>query len=224
MDKKTDLVKVDDKWLAENARLGTEDITAADLPIPRLKLIQKTSDATLTDGTAPKMGTFFYSAMQDAMAQVECTLLSVKKARKIVFNSKNKPTSQLTDEDYEDVFMFIGIRDLDEQPFLFDVRGSALSAAKNFLATVIASKKPLLHFKVKLESRYIESQKGNYYVVVFRNLGEQTDTAHDTAMMALTTKYSGVKAEEEEEITKIEDLTETQAPEKPQADDGDLPF
>jgi len=202
-----ELVKADEKWLKENARLGMEDITAADLPIPQMILVQKADSKYMVNNVSVKPGLFYHTAKADAMDVVECKLLSVKKAKEVQYSARLKPAETLKADDYKDIFVFIGVRDVDEQPFLLKVRGASMNSARNFLATVLASKKPLLHFKVKLESKFIEGQMGPFYVLVFRTIGEETDSSKDVMFMNLATKYSGVTTEtDEEEITKVEDV------------------
>jgi hypothetical protein len=199
----TAITKVDDKWLKENAKVGLEEIAPADLPVPRLTLVQRTSQkAILRDGNMAKPGTFYYSATKEATEKFACAFLNVKITTNRKYSAKRDSTNP---EDFEKVWNFLGVREPDWKPFIFSCRGTSAAAARNFIGNVVASGYPMFSYKVKLESRYIESEKGNFYVIAFSDVGVRDEKDQLMTLKELADKYGVAKiveGDEEEEEAK----------------------
>lgn len=182
-----ELLKVDDAWLASNARVGTETILPEDLPIPRLIAVQKSPNKSiLRDGTMAAPGTFYYAATKESSPNFACSLLSV--------HLKEQPTFD-DPEEMEKVWNFIGAREGDWKPFLFSCRGAAAGAARSFVGNIVASGIPMFSFKTVLElsSREIKVEGKNvfYYQLVFTDLGMRTDDAEIAMLYNLAQKFGG---------------------------------
>ncbi|MFA5014004.1 MAG: hypothetical protein WC549_00490 [Actinomycetota bacterium] len=207
------LTTVSKEWLNEHADLGIETITSSDLPVPRLSLVQKTSTkCILRDGNNAKEGLFYYAGTKEQSETFPCALLSVKKEFKPSFTNK---------EQMEEVWTFIGATEKDWLPFIFSCRRTSLNGAKSFIANVKMSHVPMFSLKVVLESRYIQSQKGNFYIVAFTDIGYRESQEQLLLLSNLAKKYKayepmGGEDVLEEEIPPIEETEGNPS--------GDMPF
>jgi len=203
------LTKKEDKPLAtdNNLRVGLEGINAKDLPIPRLVLAQKSSTKTfLADGSLAKPGTFYLSSTQESLAKVDCTFVLARTREVVKFNSRKKMKENLTADDYEKAFSFLGVMEEDFKPFLFECRSSSAGAARAFLGIVMSqTDNKLQQYKISLESRFVEGEKGSWYVVAFKQAGIRPPGEELDNLIKIAQKYTGDKAplpeeEEEEEV------------------------
>ena len=213
--KDTGLAKVDEKWFRDTAKLGVETIETSDLPIPRLSLIQKTTDPkTLKDGTIAKVGKFYYTATREEADIFYCHLLVVRTYMATTYDTRGNSEA---DQIKEKVWEFFGVRATDLKPFILTCRGISAGGARNFVATVLASKKGMFTYNMALEAKNIESKMGNFYTIVFRDKGFMEDANKLMVLYELAEKYKdrmtsqGITEEEldTEEVIKNE-VKETQ--------------
>ena len=193
-----DLVPADEKYLQSMAGRGLETIPADILPIPRVNLVQASSkDTVLLDGKKAELGFFFNTGLQAAFETIDCAVLRVGTSRvrfeKGVLGSPPlcRSSNGILSEDGQKCaecefakwtalppecklcLDFLCIEDESQKPFLLSASGTSFKAARNALAAMIFSALPAFGHKVKLESKFIESKKGDFYVLVFRILGRR---------------------------------------------------
>lgn len=192
------VVAIDKNFFKENARVGLETVSSEDLPIPRLLLVQKTSTNTvLSDGNPAKQGYFYYSATREATETFSCAFLKGDLVEMPTFLDRNVT---------EKVWTFLGAREDDWKPFIFSCRSTSFAAAGNFVGSVLTRGIPMFALKVVLSSRYIESKKGNFYVVAFKDEGVRKETTQLLLLRDLAKKYGveqglkGTDIPEQEEV------------------------
>lgn len=191
------VTKIDKNWFKENARLGLETISSDDLPIPRLLLVQKTSTNTiLRDGNMAKPGSFYYSATKEATETFGCVFLKGELVDMPTFEDRNVS---------EKVWTFLGAREGDWKPFIFNCRSTSFAAAGNFVGSVLTRGVPMFSLKVILGSRYIESKKGNFFVVAFKDEGVRKDTEQLYLLRDLAKKYGAEQGLKETDVPEQEE-------------------
>lgn len=198
----------------EDSSLGLEDVRKDDLPIPTLRLVQKSSDeATLVDGSKADTGDFYFGSLSKSWKSPEVIFL---KAKKIQLHSKYKNVD-------EDRWAMLGVMpDLDYAPFMLFTPVTSNKSAASFIASVIASKRPIFSFKVKLESREIDGDKGKYYIISFKNFTPIDDEGEYKMLKDITLSF---------QTQLMEPLVDPVDPDKPEViteeekvADQDLPF
>jgi hypothetical protein len=221
----TSIMSVED-FYKENARVGTENVTQEDLPMPMLKLVQRTSDLELANGGRPAFGKFYYTANKQEYDTFPCYFLGFSKFEQVTFNTKG-----LSDDKkiYETVYRFTGVSADLRLPYQLVCRGAALNQAKNFLGNVVASKKPMFALPVIMEPKIIQGQMGPFAVMIFRVQPVETDMEKLGRLKAMTAKYVPDAIDPDEEITKLSE--EGTAFEKPaknanveEEESSDVPF
>jgi hypothetical protein len=199
-------------FFKENVRLGTEKVTEADLPMPLLKLVQRTSDLELPNGSRPAFGKFYYTATKQEFETFLCYFLGFSKFEQVTFNTKG-----LSDDKkiYETVYKFTGVSGDLRLPFQFVCRGGNVNQAKNFLGTVVGSKKPMFALPVIMNAKIIQGQMGAFAVAVFKVQPVEMDMEKLAKLKAMTIKYVPDSTDPDEEVTKLVEEAREPAVAKP---------
>lgn len=186
-----------------DALVGLEEVNKEDLPIPTLRLLQKSSDeVVLPDGSRAAPGQFFFPALNKAWNNPEVVFI---KAKKVEMVSKYQ-NNQMVDR-----WALLGvIPELDNTPFMLFTPVTSNMSAASFVQNVMVSKRPMFSFKVKLESRQIENKKGVFYIISFKNMHPISDLGEYEFLKTIATNFnSRVNLETKED------------PDNPS---GDIPF
>ena len=186
----------DEEYLQSMAGRGLESVPQDILPIPRVNLVQASSkDTVLLDGKKAPLGFFFNTGRQTASETIECAVLRVGTSRvrfekgvlgdPPLCRSRNGILSEDGQKCAECAYSkwtalppecklcldFLCIEDESQKPFLLSASGTSFKPARNALAAMIFSALPAFGHKVRLESKFISSKKGDFYILVFRILG-----------------------------------------------------
>ena len=169
---KTSLVKFDEEALRKDAKVGISNVDPLDIRPPTILLMQKSS--TLTDfididGKNPKTGDYFHNGKSAILQAFECYFLWASKSKYI---SKIKP-----EEGEKDQYRAIGVMADDSTPFGMTFRSSALYAMSGLFTATISKSRPMYSFRIKVETKKLQNEKGEWFVPVLRVIPEEADYA-----------------------------------------------
>jgi len=179
---------------------GLEDIDASDLIIPRLQIVQPTSQMGATAGT------IYNVATGEEFKELEIVFLAVHKSRVRwlinddgTVNLKEPPVCRSNDSrngqgnpggdcsvcpyamwngsskpECNLKYNFLGIVMETRQPFLMSVGGASFKQAKLLINKCVRTKKPLYNYIIKLVPELVIGGKGKYYIYILNTVREAT--------------------------------------------------
>lgn len=215
----SDLAKIDEQWLRENAKVGVEHVSQADLPTPLVQVVQGGSkNAFLKDGTRAPVGTIYYDGKQEAYPKFPCVFFSAKKDKVYATDGSGNLV---------DAWVLVGATEGDWKPFLFLCRSTHILHAGAFVGRVVTSGYPMFAKKVVLETKLISGDKGDFYIPVFRDDGIRDNKDELLMLRDLAKKYGDVNVVPEATIDsdsqKVRDFDNTPGA-AAQSKSDDVPF
>ena len=164
------LVRYDKARLEENVKVGMRSIDSMDIRPPQMLLLQALSDFSQCidkSGLQAEVGQFFHTGKMEIYDSFECYFLFVTKTQYV---DRRKP-----EEGKKDQYNVIGVLADDLTLFAETFRSSALYALSRLFTSVISQKRPMYSFLVKMETKKLSSDKGEWFVPVLRILKEEAD-------------------------------------------------
>jgi len=164
------LVSYDEKRLKENAQLGISNVDPADIRPPSILLAQKLSDFSLMvdkNGVVAKVGQYFHTGRLEIFDSFECYYL---------FAAKSKYTDRRHPEKGElDQYRALGALAPDCSLFAMIFRVSSLYTLSSLFGLAAAQNRPMFSIKVKMETKQLSGEKGDWFVPVCRIVGFEKD-------------------------------------------------
>ena len=218
--------------------LGTEDISADDINIPQLKLVQPNKPYPLADGTRATDGWWYRTDTKEQIESPEVTILVVRKAYADNFKKTAKERQHI----------YFGIHEGTNDLFRMYARGWSLNGSREFVTQVktIQSKYrvPMFALKVQLSSmpRSGQTEDGAAYSVfsaVFTILKDEDGypiledrPKRVTILRELAKRFTEIPVQgesESEETTKLnkdvaQDVEPDPSVETEQVNPDDIPF
>lgn len=143
------------------AGMGMKKVDPKDIRPPQILLIQKTSDLSLmTDkgGKIPQIGQFYHTGKREVYDAFDCNILFAAKG---TFVNKNR------DGELWDQYLALGSM-LDKTLFGMSFRSTALYALSSLFSAAKSQQVPMFAFKIKIETKLIKGEKGEWFVPVVR--------------------------------------------------------
>lgn len=177
--KQTDLALVDEKYLAERANLGMEEVEADDIPTPTLLLTQDISKVVDAEGKKIPAGKFYYSGTGQVFDEVDVTFLIITKKETPDFQTK-QPTP---------THVYLGVMHPDLTPFLMFFKNTGLFSSKEFLGKVRAMKSPMYAVNVKLIAEQTSFEKNTWWKIRFQIIGTKENMSELVILEDLIHQY-----------------------------------
>jgi len=191
------MVVADEEYFKKYRGLGTEELTAEDMPTPYLSLIQNNSTLTDKEMRPLMRGAFYYAGDESVNKEVECSLLTFTKKDLPSFDDKSVMVR---------TYIFLGIIHPQNKIFALYVKRSGIGAAKAFFGELNKNKIPMFAAKVKLSSEMVKGDKGTYFKLIFNLNGIETDMEKLKKLESYTRRLSPEVKEEVAETISSDDI------------------
>lgn len=180
------LAIVDEKYLAERANLGREEMELEDVPTPMLLLTQDLSKVVDRTGQRVPAGKLYYSGTGEVFDELMVTMLIVSKKDTPDFQTK-EPTR---------THIYLGVMHPNLTPFLLFFKNTGLFGSKEFQGKVQAMKVPMYAINVKLTPEHTSFNKNTWWKLRFDILGQKDSMSELVILEDLIHQYQpNIKAD-----------------------------
>ena len=162
----TEITKKEEKGLATLGVRGLMNFDSTDLPIPRVRVVQPTSQKIeLADGKDAAVGTFYFGVAQKAKEKVEMIVLSAKKDE----------VQWEGDEAPQMIYRLMAIERGKIDPFVMSITGTSRWQWRNILGLLVSMKaESVWEYPITMTTEKREGEKGKWYEIQFK-LGKKLE-------------------------------------------------
>lgn len=150
------------------AGMGMKRVDPADVRPPFILLTQKSStldEMHTVNSQTPKVGQYYHTGKRKVYNEFECYFLWAAKSQ-VMDRRKNIMVDQ---------YNTIGVMADDLSLFAMRFKSSALFALASLFTAAQSQQYPMFGFRVKMETKMLEGEKGQWYVPVVRVQEQVTD-------------------------------------------------
>lgn len=168
--KKTDLVKINDKYLEKSQGIGMSGVDPNDIRPPAILLTQKLSDLSAfqtAEGKQPKVGQFFHTGKLEIYSEFECYFLFAAKSK---YTDKRKPHEG---EKYQ--YRVLGALVDDCSLFGMVFKSSSFYALSSLFGFARNMNRPMYSIRCKVETKILKNDQAEWFVPVVRIAGPEKD-------------------------------------------------
>ena len=159
-----------DKQLKENARVGMKNVDPADIRPPAILLCQKLTDFSLMidkDGKQAEIGQYFNTGKLEIYNSFECYILYAGKSK---YTDRRQP-----EKGEQDQYKVLGVMADDFTLFGMTFKGSARYTLSGLFGTAAANQRPMYSYLIRMETKEISGEKGEWIVPVCRIVRPEAD-------------------------------------------------
>lgn len=163
------IVTYNDEKLKAMAQVGMKNVDPKDIRPPQILLTQKSSNFDQmvdTMGNNPKPGQFFDTGKLKILPEFECYFVFAAKSK---YTDRNKP-----DRGELDQYKAVGVLD-DGSIFGMTFRSSGLYTLSPLFSLTASQMRPMFSIRVKMETKKLENELGQWYVPVCRIVSMESD-------------------------------------------------